>query len=126
MGTCGQSGYVFRDFVSIRVSILSFFVLIGVSISSIFVLNRGIDLFLDDKQPARMFYKLQQNLYLLLSYTGHGFGLNVQEKFQIPVNFLNLGIILGKNWEQKLPKLGKCWEVKPLLRSQKRDVLKTI
>ena len=58
MGTCGQSGYVFRDFVSIRVSILSFFVLIGVSISSIFVLNRGIDLFLDDKQPGRMFYRL--------------------------------------------------------------------
>ena len=57
---------------------------------------------------------------------GYGFGLNAQEKFQIPVNFLNLGIILGKNWEQKLPKLGKFWEVKPLLRSQKRDVLKTI
>ena len=40
MGTCGQSGYVLRDFCLNRVSILSFFVLNRVSILSILVLNR--------------------------------------------------------------------------------------
>ena len=55
------------------------FVLIRVSILSIFVLNRASFNFLDDKQPARMFYELNysKNFYLSLSYTGHGFGLNV-------------------------------------------------
>ena len=53
MGTCGQPGYVFRDFCLKQVSNLSFFVLIRVSIL-IFVLNRIS--FLDDKQQN--FYKL--------------------------------------------------------------------
>ena len=44
-------------FVLNRVSILSFFVLIRVSILSILDL-KGQYLFLDDRQPARMFYEL--------------------------------------------------------------------
>ena len=54
-----------------------------------------------------------------------------QEKFQIPklgnsCKFSqfrdNIGVKLGT----KLPKLGKFWEVNPLLRSQKRDFFGTI
>ena len=40
MGTCGQPGYVFRDFVLNRVSNLSFFCLNQGLDLSIFVLNR--------------------------------------------------------------------------------------
>ena len=54
----------FGIFVLNRVSILSIFVLNRVSILSIFVFNRvsflrqePITLFLDDKQPALMFYE---------------------------------------------------------------------
>ena len=57
MGTCGQPGYVFRDFCLKQ----------GIDFI-IFCLNQGIDFinfclkqgifFLDDKQPARMFYEL--------------------------------------------------------------------
>ena len=56
---------------------------------------------------------------------------HAQKKFQIPKlgNFCkfskfrdNIGIKLGT----KLPKLGKFWEVNPLLRSQKRDFFGTI
>ena len=39
MGTCGQPGYVFRDFVLDRVSNLSFFVVIRVSIYHMNVAN---------------------------------------------------------------------------------------
>ena len=56
MGTCGQPGYVFRDFCLKQ----------GIDFI-IFCLNQGINfinfcpktgyLFLDDKQPARMFYE---------------------------------------------------------------------
>ena len=53
MGTCGQPGYAFRDFVLNRVSILSIFVLNRVS----FLRQEPITLFLDDKQPALMFYE---------------------------------------------------------------------
>ena len=59
MGTCGQPGHNFRDFC-LKQGIdfqLSFFVLIRVSILSIFCLKQGI-FFLDDKHPARMFYEL--------------------------------------------------------------------
>ena len=52
-------------FVLNRVSILSFFVVIRVSI---FVLNRVS--FLDDKQPVRMFYELNYSKFCF------GFGLN--------------------------------------------------
>ena len=54
MGTCGQPGYVLRDFCLKQGIGLIVFGLIRVSILSIFVLNRVF--FLDDKQPARMFY----------------------------------------------------------------------
>ena len=40
MGTCGQPGYVFRDFCLKQGIDFTFLVLIRVSISSIFVLNR--------------------------------------------------------------------------------------
>ena len=48
MGTCGQPGYVFRDFC----------------------LKQGI-FSLDDKQPARMIYELNYSRFFF------GFGLNV-------------------------------------------------
>ena len=50
-----SQGMFFGIFVLNRVSLLSLFVLIRVSILSIFVLNRVS--FLDDKQPALMFYE---------------------------------------------------------------------
>ena len=53
MGTCGRPGYVFRNFVLNRVLILSIFVLNRVS----FLRQEPITLFLDDKQPALMFYE---------------------------------------------------------------------
>ena len=60
MGTCGQPGFVFGIFVLNRVSILSFFVLIRVSILSVF--QTGY-LFLNDKQPSRMFYECLKQGY---------------------------------------------------------------
>ena len=60
-------------FVLNRVSILSFFVLIRVSI---FVSETGY-LFLDDKQPVRMFYELNYSKFCF------GFGLNRVSKIGI-------------------------------------------
>ena len=53
------------------ITILSLFVLIRVSILSIFVLKRY--LFLDDKQPAHMFYELNYSKI----FQTRCFGLNV-------------------------------------------------
>ena len=58
MGTCGQPGYVLRDFCLKQVSNLSFFVLIRVSVYDDvyqFLSYTGY-LFLDDEQQN--FYKL--------------------------------------------------------------------
>ena len=55
-GHAASQGMFFGIFVLNRVSILSFVVLIKVSILSIFVL-KGY-LFLDDKQTARIFYEI--------------------------------------------------------------------
>ena len=53
MGTCFSQGMFFGIFVLDRVSILSIFVLNRVS----FLRQEPITLFLDDKQPALMFYE---------------------------------------------------------------------
>ena len=52
MGTCGQPGYVFRDDFCLRQGIECFQFLCY--------------LFLDDKQPARMFYELMMYNILVL------------------------------------------------------------
>ena len=54
-----------------------------------------------------------------------------QEKFQIPklgnsCKFSQFRDNIGEKLGTKLPKLGKFWEVEPLLRSQKRDFFGTI
>ena len=64
----------FLIFVLNRVSNLSFFVLIRVSILSIFFLKQGI--FLNSCVIANGLNK-KEFPYLLFSYTGYGFGLNV-------------------------------------------------
>ena len=81
MGTCGQPGYVFRDFcLKQGIDFIIFFALIRVSILSIFILNRinvfkqGI--FLNSFVIANGLNK-KEFRYLLLSYTEYGFGLNV-------------------------------------------------
>ena len=69
MGTCGQPGYVFRDFCLKQ----------GINFN-IYCLNQGIDFvnfclkkgILDDEQPARMFYELNYSKIFTRS-----FGLNV-------------------------------------------------
>ena len=53
MGTCGQPGYVFRDFCLKQGIDFINFVLNRVS----FLRQEPITLFLDDKQPALMFYE---------------------------------------------------------------------
>ena len=62
MGTCSQPGYVFRDFCLKQ----------GIDFI-IFCLNQGILSWTINSLRT----KLRQNFYLLLSYTGYGFGLNV-------------------------------------------------
>ena len=63
MGTCGQPGYVFRDFcLKQGIDFIIFCVKRGFFINS-FVIANGLN-----KKEFR---------YLLLSYTGYGFGLNV-------------------------------------------------
>ena len=76
MGTCSQPGYVFGDFCLKQ----------GIDFINFCLKQAAGYLFLDDKQPARMFYELnylQQNFYLLLSYTGYGFGLNVLNRVRV-------------------------------------------
>ena len=69
-------------FVLNRVSILSFFVLIRVSILSILAL-KGLSFLGQWTACAYVLRtKLQQNFYLLLSYTGCGFGINVLNRYQ--------------------------------------------
>ena len=63
MGTCGQPGYVFRDFCLKQ----------GIDFI-IFCLNQGI--FLNSFVIANGLNK-KEFRYLLLSYTGYSFGLNV-------------------------------------------------
>ena len=63
MGTCGQPGYVFRDFCLKQ----------GIDFI-IFCLNQGV--FLNSFVIADGLNK-KEFRYLLLSYTGYGFGLNV-------------------------------------------------
>ena len=53
MGTCGQPGYVFRDFCLKQGIDFINFCLNRVS----FLRQEPITLFLDDKQPALMFYE---------------------------------------------------------------------
>ena len=74
MGTCGSPGYVFRDFCLKQ----------GIDFI-IFCLNQGIDfinfclkqgIFLNSFVIANGLNK-NEFRYLLLSYTGYGFGLNV-------------------------------------------------
>ena len=61
MGTCGQPGYVFRDFcLKQGINFISFCLKQGIFLNSFF-----------DCQWIKEFR------YLLLSYTGCGFGLNV-------------------------------------------------
>ena len=75
-------GMFFGIFVLNRVSILSFFVLIRVSILSIFFcwminsLGDSVDEAVNSFVIANGLNK-KEFPYLLLSYTGYGFGLNV-------------------------------------------------
>ena len=63
MGTCGQPGYVFRDFcLKQGIDFIIFCLQQGIFLNS-FVIANGLN-----KKKFR---------YLLLSYTGYGFGLNV-------------------------------------------------
>ena len=59
MGTCSQPGYVFGDFCLKQ----------GIDFINFCLKQAAGYLFLDDKQPARMFYELnylQQNFYLFI------------------------------------------------------------
>ena len=61
MGTCGQPGYVFRDFcLKQGIDFITFCLTQGINFIN-FCLKKGY-LFLDDKhvQPARMFYELNK------------------------------------------------------------------
>ena len=63
MGTCGQPGYAFRDFcLKQGIDFIIFCLQQGIFLNS-FVIANGLN-----KKKFR---------YLLLSYTGYGFGLNV-------------------------------------------------
>ena len=71
MGTCGQPGYVFRDFCLQQ----------GIDFI-IFCLNHGINFCLKQSIFLNSFVianglDTKEFRYLLLSYTGYGFGLNV-------------------------------------------------
>ena len=65
-GTCGQPGYVFRDFcLNQGIDFINFCLKQGIFLNS-FVIPNGLN-----KKEFR---------YLLLSYTGYGLGLNVFNK----------------------------------------------
>ena len=69
MGTCGQPGYVFRDFcLKQGIDFIIFCLHQGIFLNS-FVIANGLN-----KKEFR---------YLLLSYTGYGFGLNVLNRVRI-------------------------------------------
>ena len=69
MGTCGQPGYVFRDFCLKQ----------GIDFI-IFCLKQGI--FLNSFVIVIVLNK-KEFRYLLLSYTGYGFGLNVINRVRV-------------------------------------------
>ena len=55
MGTCGQPGYVFRDFcLKQGINFINFYLKQGIDS---LLRQEPITLFLDDQQPALMFYK---------------------------------------------------------------------
>ena len=78
MGTCGQPGYVFRDFClkqGIDFINLSFFKQ-GIFSWTINSLRDSVDQAVNSFVTANGLDK-KEFRYLLLSYTGYGFGLNV-------------------------------------------------
>ena len=57
MGTCCQPGYVFPDFcINQGIDFIIFCLNLGIDFIN-FCLKQARYLFLDDKQPARMFYE---------------------------------------------------------------------
>ena len=78
MGTCGQPGYVFRDFClkqGIDFINLSFFKQ-GIFSRTINSLRDSVDQAVNSFLTANGLNK-NEFRYLLLSYIGYGFGLNV-------------------------------------------------
>ena len=78
MGTCGQPGYVFQDFcLKQGIDFVIFCLNQGIDLS-IFVLNRisFLDRAVNSFVIANGLNK-KEFRYLLLSYTGYGFWLNV-------------------------------------------------
>ena len=69
MGTCGQPGYVFRDFcLKQGIDFINFCLKHGIFLNSVVIAN-GLN-----KKEFR---------YLLLSYTGYSFGLNVLNRVSV-------------------------------------------
>ena len=69
MGTCGQPGYVFRDFYLKQGNDFIIFCLKRRIFLNSFVIANGVN-----RKEFR---------YLLLSYTGYGFGLNVLNRVRV-------------------------------------------
>ena len=77
MGTCGQPGYVFRDFCLEQViDFINFCLKQGIFSWTINSLRDSVDQAVNSFVIANGLNK-KEFRYLLLSYTGYGFGLNV-------------------------------------------------
>ena len=69
MGTCGHPGYVFRDFCLKQGNDFIIFCLKRRIFLNSFVIANGVN--------------TKEFRYLLLSYTGYGFGLNVLNRVRV-------------------------------------------
>ena len=77
MGTCGQPGYVFRDFcLKQGIEFISFCLKQGIFSWTINSLRDSVDQAVNSFVIANGLNK-REFRYLLLSYIGYGFGLNV-------------------------------------------------
>ena len=89
MGTCGQVGYVFRDFCLRKgIDFINFCLKQGIFSWTINSLRDSVDQAVNSLVIAKGLNK-KEFRYLLLSYTGYGFGLNYKQGIENRNSLLN-------------------------------------